>query len=199
MRLASFGPWAHRYVFFNNVFFFKFTTYSRRHTKTERKSMRVHSSQRRPTQAHEEENGPNDARRIVWAGIGKFFLMYFFLMYNLSTKAHEGPQQPAKADAGPQRWKTAHRSVFLNNVFFKIYNLFTKAHEGPQQPTKLNAGPQRWKASPQRPTSANEGRRRPGLNSIIDLTNIYLNLRTCMQPVAVPMVYPWCTHTRSTL
>src|SRR6202522_2095987 len=117
--------------------------------------MRAHSSQRRPTQAHEEENGPNDARRIVWAGIGKFFLMYFFLMYNLSTKAHEGPQQPTKADAGPQRWQTAHRSVFFDNVFFKNLQLIhssqrsstqahkdgKKAHQGPQQPTKADAGP----------------------------------------------------------
>src|SRR5271168_4518636 len=108
----------------------------------------------RPTK---REKGPNDARRVVWAGIGKFFLMYFFLLYNLSTKAHEGPQQPTKANAGPQRWKTDHRSVFLNTVFSKIYNLFTKAHEGPQQPTKLNAGPQRRKESPRRPTAANEG------------------------------------------
>src|SRR5271155_584550 len=124
--------------------------------------------------------------------------MYFFLLYNLSTKAHEGPQQPTKADAGPQRWKTAHRSVFFNTVFFKIYNLFAKAHEGPQQPTKLNAGPQRRKESPRRPTAANKGRRRPGLNIIIHLTTVdvykYLNLRTCMQPVGVPMVYPRCTH-----
>src|ERR1700678_2645828 len=28
---------------------------------------------------------------------------------------------------------------------------------------------------------------------------IYSNLCKCMQPVAVPMVYPRCTHTRSTL
>src|SRR5271168_2827647 len=28
---------------------------------------------------------------------------------------------------------------------------------------------------------------------------IYLNLCRCMQPVAVPMVYPRCTHTRSAL
>src|SRR5271168_3352467 len=43
-----------RYVFFYNVLFFKFTTYSRRPTKTERKPTRAHSSQRRPTQAHKE-------------------------------------------------------------------------------------------------------------------------------------------------
>src|ERR1700678_913870 len=150
--------------------------------------MRVHSSQRRPTQAHEEENGPNDARRIVWAGIGKFFLMYFFLMYNLSTKAHEGPQQPTKADAGPQRWKTAHRSVFSNNVFFLKFTTY------PQQPTKLNTGPQRRKESPRRPTAANEGRRRPGLNIIIDLSNVdvYIYIfatRRCTH--GVPTVYPY--------
>src|SRR6202522_4603462 len=48
------APNDNRYVFFNNVLFFKFTTYSRRPTKTERKPTRAHSSQRRPTQAHEE-------------------------------------------------------------------------------------------------------------------------------------------------
>src|ERR1700678_3364346 len=103
--------------------------------------------------------------------------MYFFLMYNLSTKAHKGPQQPTKADAGPQRWKMPNRSFFFNNVFLKIYNLFIKAHEGPQV------------------TAANEGQCRPGLNIIIDLPTVdvykYLNLRTCMQAVGVPMVYPY--------
>src|ERR1700678_606513 len=48
------APNDNRYVFFNNVLFFKFTTYSRRPTKTERKPTRAHSSQRSPTQTHEE-------------------------------------------------------------------------------------------------------------------------------------------------
>src|ERR1700678_3948291 len=113
-------------------------------------------------------------------------------MYNLSTKAHKGPQQPTKADSGPQRWKTAQC------IFLKIYNLFTKAHKGPQQPTKLNAGPRRRKESPRRPTAANKGRRRPGLNSIIDLTNVYMYIfksaymyatRSCTH--GVPTVYPY--------
>src|ERR1700678_4251831 len=60
----------------------------------------ANEGRRRPTK---RENGPNDARHVVWAGIDKFFLMYFFSMYNLSTKAHEGP---TKADAGPRREKT---------------------------------------------------------------------------------------------
>src|ERR1700678_3239418 len=108
------APNDNRYVFFNNVLFFKFTTYSRRPTKTERKPTRAHKDRKKahegpqqPTKAdagpRRGTNGPNDARRVVWAGIGKSFLMYFFLMYNLSTKAHEGP---TKADTGPQREKT---------------------------------------------------------------------------------------------
>src|SRR5271168_127015 len=109
MRLASFGPYAHRYVFFNNVFFLKFTTYSCRHTKTERKPMRAHSSQRRPTQAHEEENGPNDARRIVWAGIGKFLIMYFFKIYNLSTTTNEAQRRPTKTERKPTKAHSSQR------------------------------------------------------------------------------------------
>ena len=78
-------------------------------------------------------------------------------MYNLSTKAHEGPQQPTKADSGPQGWKTAHRYVFFYNVFFfKIYNLFTQAYEGPQQPTTANKGQQRPAAAHGRPTQAHK-------------------------------------------
>src|ERR1700678_3977715 len=67
----------------------------------------IHEGPQKPTKAdagpQRGTNGPNDARRVIWAGIGKSFLMYFFLMYNLSMKAHEGP---TKADAGPQREKT---------------------------------------------------------------------------------------------
>src|SRR5271168_2784735 len=86
-------------------------------------------------------------------------------MYNLSTKAHEGPQQPTKADAGPRRWKTAQTTE--RYLFFLLYNLFfifyitsrlhhpplwrgrqprkpTKApaaNEGPCRPTKREKGP----------------------------------------------------------
>src|SRR5271168_1715721 len=119
--------------------------------------MRAHSSQRRPTQAHEEENGPNDARRIVWAGIGKFFLMDFFLMYNLSTKAHEGPQQPTKADAGPQRWKTAHRSVFFKYCIFKNLQLI---HKSPRRPTATNEAQHRPTKTERKPTKAYSSQRR---------------------------------------
>src|ERR1700678_541298 len=103
--------------------------------------MRAHSSQRRPTQAHEEENGPNDARRIVWAGIGKFFLMYFFLMYNLSTKAQRRPMQAHKERKRFKRcvWRrSGHRPIgmfFLIMYFFKNLQL-------------IHAGTQRWKESP---------------------------------------------------
>src|ERR1700678_3254497 len=80
--------------------------------------------------------------------------MYSFLLYNLSTKAHEGPQQPTKADAGPQRGKRAQMTPdasfglaaagickFFFNVFFFTVQLIYE--------------------SPRRPTAANKGRRRP--------------------------------------
>src|ERR1700678_591394 len=66
------APNDHRYVFFNNVLFFKFTTYSHRPTKTERKPTRANSSQRRPTQAHEE------GKTAQTTPDASFFLMYFF-------------------------------------------------------------------------------------------------------------------------
>src|ERR1700678_4855128 len=83
-------------------------------------------------------------------------------MYNLSTKAHDGPQQPTKADAGPRRGKRAQTtpdtmfglawvSYFFNVFFFHVlqYNLSTKAHEGTQRPTKAHS-------SQRRPTQAHE-------------------------------------------
>ena len=66
-------------------------------------------------------------------------------MYNLSMKAHEGPQQPTKADAGPQRWKTAQ--TMERYVFFLLYiYLFIttkpgKAHSSQRRPTKTKKGP----------------------------------------------------------
>src|ERR1700678_3682461 len=124
-RKANAGPQRptaandHRYVFFIMYFFKNLQLIHagpQRRKESPRGPTAANEGRHRPTK---REKGPNDARRVVWAGIGKFFfLMYFFLMYNLSTKAHEGPQQPTKADAGPQRWKMAHRSVFFNTVFF---------------------------------------------------------------------------------
>src|SRR5271155_2642803 len=71
----------------------------------------AHESPRRPTAANEGQRkptkikkGPNDATCIVWA-IGNFF--FKCTIYFLPTTpivgpddAHEGPQQPTKANAG---------------------------------------------------------------------------------------------------
>src|ERR1700678_490333 len=82
-------------------------------------------------------------------------------MYYLSTKAHKGPQQPTKADAGPRRWKTAQTTK--RNGFFLLYILFFIFYITRQlthtHPTPLWRGRQ-----PQKPTkapAANKGRRRP--------------------------------------
>src|ERR1700678_2044381 len=94
-----------------------------------------------------------------------FFNNVFFLkIYNLFTKAYEGPQQPTTANEGQRRPAAAHGRP-------------TQAHEGSQHPTTIgmfflimycflnlqliHAGPQRQKKSPRGPTAANEGRRRP--------------------------------------
>src|ERR1700678_1677709 len=113
------------------------------------------SSQRRPTQAHEEGKRP----------ICMFFLVMFFLK-NLQlihksirrlTATNDGQRRPTqarssprKANAGPRR-PTApnnHRYVFFIMYFFKNLQL-------------IHAGPQRRKKSPRGPTAANKGRRRP--------------------------------------
>src|SRR6202522_993738 len=50
------GKTADMYVFFYNVFFLKFTTYSRKLTK-------AHSNQRRPTKANEGPQQPTEGQR----------------------------------------------------------------------------------------------------------------------------------------
>src|SRR6202789_722747 len=110
------------------------------------------SSQRRPTQAHEEGKRP-----ICMF----FFIMYFFKNLQL---IHESLRRPTATNDGQQRPAAAHGRP-------------TQAHEGSQHPTTIGmfflimycflnlqliqAGPQRQKESPRGPTAANEGRRRP--------------------------------------
>src|ERR1700678_4048280 len=76
-----------------------------------RKPTKAHSSQRRPTQAYEDETkmkkGPNDARCVVWA-IGEFF--FECTIYFLPTTpivgpddANKGPQRPTAANEGQRR------------------------------------------------------------------------------------------------
>src|ERR1700678_3821323 len=86
----------HRYVFFIMYFFENLRLIHagpQRRKESPRRPTAANEGPRRPTK---RENGPNDARHVVWAGIGKFFLLYFFLMYNLSTKAHKG-RRPTQA------------------------------------------------------------------------------------------------------
>src|ERR1700678_1517820 len=90
-------------------------------------------------------------------------------MYNLSTKAHQGPQQPTTAHACPRRWGTGRTTQ--RYVLFLLYNLFfifyinSRLHHThhtplwrgrqPRKPTKApaaNEGP----SSQQRPTQAHE-------------------------------------------
>src|ERR1700678_131889 len=82
-------------------------------------------------------------------------------MYYLSTKAHKGPQQPTKADAGPRRWKTAQTTegymFFLLYILFFIFYITSRLHH--THPPPLWRGRQ-----PRKPTkapAANEGRHRP--------------------------------------
>src|ERR1700678_3606337 len=88
-----------------------------------RKPTKAHSSQRRPTQAYEDETkmkkGPNDARCVVWA-IGEFFFEY--TIYFLPTtpivgpdNAHEGPRRPTAANKGQRRPTKMKRR--LKNIF----------------------------------------------------------------------------------
>src|ERR1700678_4084587 len=82
-------------------------------------------------------------------------------MYNLSTKAHKGPQQPTKADAGPRRWKTAQTTE--RYVLFLLYNLFfifyitSRLHHTHHTPLWRGRQPRK----PTKAPAANEGRRRP--------------------------------------
>src|ERR1700678_3760982 len=128
------------------------------------------SSQRRPTQAHEEGKRP----------ICIFFLIMYFSIYfsffifpagcpspttplfgvDDSHKSPRRPQQPTKANAGPRRGKTAHMYFFFNHVFFNLFFIFYIPSRLPlSHHTSLWRGRQ-----PQKPTkapAANEGRRRP--------------------------------------
>src|ERR1700678_583397 len=79
-------------------------------------------------------------------------------MYYLSTKAHEGPQQPTKADTGPRRWKTAQTTeryvFFLLYILFFIFYITSRLHHTHHTPLWCGRKPTKAPA-------ANEGRRRP--------------------------------------
>src|ERR1700678_816377 len=82
-------------------------------------------------------------------------------MYNLSMKAHEGPQQSTKANAGPRRWKTAQTTerymlFLLYNLFFVFY-ITSWLHHTHHTPLWRGRQPQK----PTKAPAANEGRQRP--------------------------------------
>src|ERR1700678_2929730 len=113
------------------------------------------SSQRRPTQAHEEGKRP----------ICMFFLIMYFLK-NLQliheslrrpTATNNSQQRPTKARSSPQKANAGPRRLTAPNdnryVFFIMYCFLNLQ--------LIHAGPQRHKESPREPTAANDGRRRP--------------------------------------
>src|SRR5271155_1843139 len=100
------------------------------------------SSQRRPTQAHEEGKRP--------------ICMFFFIMYFLKNLQliHEGLRRPAAAHGRPTQAHEGSQHPTTIGMFFLIMYCFLNLQ-------LIHAGPQRQKESPRGPTAANEGRRRP--------------------------------------
>src|ERR1700678_3917924 len=155
------------YVFFNSVFFnlfFIFYITSRLHhthytplwrgrqPRKPTKAPAANEGRRRPTK---REKGPNDARRVVWAGIGKFFFNVFFFYCTTylrkPTKAHSSQRRPTQAH------KDGKRPIglfFLIMYFFKIYNLSTATNEAQRRPTKTERKPMKAHSSQRRPTQA---------------------------------------------
>src|SRR6202522_2753524 len=149
--------------FFFKCIFSKCTTYPRKPTK-------AHSSQQRPTQAHEEGKGPKR-----WRGTFFFYCTFYFLYYQpaaphpphpslawtTATKAHKGPSSQRRLTQAHEEGKRPICMFFFNNVFFLKFTTYsrkhteahsnqrssTQAHKGPQQPTKADTGPQRWKTA----------------------------------------------------
>src|ERR1700678_2149505 len=155
------APNDHRYVFFIMYFFLNLQLIHagpQRRKESPRGPTAANEGPRRPTK---REKGPNDARCVVWAGIGKCCLMYFYLLYTLSTKPHEGHSSQRKPTQAHKDGKRPIGLFFLILYFLKFTTYSRKptkahsnqrsstqahkdgkkAHEGPQQPTKADAGP----------------------------------------------------------
>src|ERR1700678_2720702 len=110
----------------------------------------ANDGQRRPTKT---KKAPNDARGVVWA-LGKVFFCFFSVL--LTTQAHSsqrrptqantGQHRPMKANAGPRRRKGAQTtpgaSLGPQGSFFFFFLRFID-NESPQQPTTANAGQRR--------------------------------------------------------
>src|ERR1700678_1093245 len=81
-------------------------------------------------------------------------------MYYLSTKAHEGPQQPTKAyrPTKMEKSQTMERYVFfLLYILFFIFYITSRLHHTHHTPLWRGRQPRK----PTKAPAANEGRRRP--------------------------------------
>src|ERR1700678_3395709 len=135
------------------------------------KALEGPSSQRRPTQAHEDGKQPKRRRGTCFFNC-TFYFLFFILPAGCTTPttplfgvddSHESPrrpQQPTKAHAGPRRGKTAHMYVFFNSVFFNLFFIFyitSRLHHTHYTPLWRGRQPRK----PTKAPAANEGRRRP--------------------------------------
>src|SRR6202522_540506 len=87
----------HRYVFFIMYFFKNLRLIHagpQRRKESPRQPTAANEGQHRPTK---REKGPNDARHVVWAGIGKFVFNVFLFNVQLIYKS---PRRPTAANKG---------------------------------------------------------------------------------------------------
>src|ERR1700678_3498513 len=175
------------YVFFNSVFFNLFfifyitswlhhTHYTPlwrgRQPRKPTKAPAANEGRRRPTK---REKGPNDARRVVWAGIGKFFFNVFFFYCTTyprkPTKAHSSQRRPTQAHKDGKQPKRRRGTCFFYCTFYYLFFILPAScttpttplfgvddsHESPrrpQQPTKADVGPQRGKRAQTTPDTS---------------------------------------------
>src|ERR1700678_3815932 len=154
------------------------------------------------------QNRTMTSLRVVWA-LGMFLFSFFRVLYILSSGflfylgciyvlyAQEGFGWTAITKTGPN---DIRHVVWALGTIFLIFNLFSRVlyiltngflfYLGCIYVLQAREG-FGWTAMTK--TGPNDSRH------VVWALGIYLNLCKCMQPIAVPMVYPRCTHTRSTL
>src|ERR1700678_3517356 len=86
-------------------------------------------------------------------------------MYNLSTKAHEGPSSQRRPTQAHKEGKRPICMFFLGMFFFKNLQLIhesirrpTATNDGQQRPTQARSSPRKANAGPRRPTAPNDHR-----------------------------------------
>src|ERR1700678_4071579 len=133
------------------------------------KALEGPSSQRRPTQAHEDGKQPKRRRGTCFFNC-TFYFLFFILPAGCTTpttplfgvddshKSPQRPQQPTKADAGPRRGKRAQTAIgmcFLCTIilfyfynesssrksFFLYYYEAQEGHAGPQRGKRAQTTP----------------------------------------------------------